>query len=278
MVLNGGHTFTQASLQDFVDCPRRFQLRYLMELPWPAVPTEPISENEKITQLGQRFHQMAHQRFLGIQSANIEASINDQELQEWWHNFEDFACTLINQKCVLLPEFTFTSSIEQSRIVAKFDLILACSENKFTIYDWKTYRSRPILKNLLRRIQSRVYPYLLTKVGADINRRIAIDPANVEMIYWFASYPEQAIRFSYNSSRFHADERFLTNLIETINGLDENKFFLTEDQQQCKYCVYRSLCDRGATAGEINGMDDFLDTPAAAEIEFDFDQISEIEL
>ena len=33
--------FSQGSLQDYVDCQRRFQLRYLMKLAWPAVDAEP---------------------------------------------------------------------------------------------------------------------------------------------------------------------------------------------------------------------------------------------
>jgi len=29
-------TFSQSSLQDYYDCPRRFELRYLSRLIWPA--------------------------------------------------------------------------------------------------------------------------------------------------------------------------------------------------------------------------------------------------
>ena len=36
--------FSQGSLQDYVDCPRRFQLRYMMKLAWPAVEAEPAVE------------------------------------------------------------------------------------------------------------------------------------------------------------------------------------------------------------------------------------------
>jgi len=37
MSLPTGFRFSQASLQDYVDCPQRFQLRYLAALQWPAV-------------------------------------------------------------------------------------------------------------------------------------------------------------------------------------------------------------------------------------------------
>ena len=33
--------FSQSSLQDYMDCPRRFQLRYLDRLIYPAAESEP---------------------------------------------------------------------------------------------------------------------------------------------------------------------------------------------------------------------------------------------
>jgi hypothetical protein len=39
--------FSQGSLQDYVDCRRRFQLRYLDQLAWPAVEAEPLLEHEQ---------------------------------------------------------------------------------------------------------------------------------------------------------------------------------------------------------------------------------------
>ena len=39
--------FSQASLSDYMDCARRFQLRYLLEQDWPAVESEPLLERER---------------------------------------------------------------------------------------------------------------------------------------------------------------------------------------------------------------------------------------
>ncbi len=38
-------TFSQSSLQDYMDCARRFQLRYIDQLNWPAINTETVVEN-----------------------------------------------------------------------------------------------------------------------------------------------------------------------------------------------------------------------------------------
>ena len=59
-------TFSQSSLQDYADCPRRFQLRYLDKLIYPAAETEPALENERHLLEGQLFHRLAQQFILGI--------------------------------------------------------------------------------------------------------------------------------------------------------------------------------------------------------------------
>ena len=33
--------FSQSNLKDYLDCPRRFYLKHVQRLPWPAVPQEP---------------------------------------------------------------------------------------------------------------------------------------------------------------------------------------------------------------------------------------------
>ncbi len=71
MTLPDDFVFTQNNLQDFVDCPRRFQLKYLLKMAWPAPISEPIEENDHLIQLGSQFHQMVHQFFLGIPEEKI---------------------------------------------------------------------------------------------------------------------------------------------------------------------------------------------------------------
>jgi hypothetical protein len=61
MTLPEGFQFSQASLQDYVDCPRRFQLRYLVNLDWPAVEAEPVLKHERHMERAGLFHQMVHQ-------------------------------------------------------------------------------------------------------------------------------------------------------------------------------------------------------------------------
>ncbi|MFN3492766.1 MAG: PD-(D/E)XK nuclease family protein, partial [Anaerolineales bacterium] len=81
------NTLSQSSLQDYHDCPRRFELRYLQQLAYPAIETEPALENESHQKEGEYFHRLAQQHFVGISSEQISKLANTENLQRWWENF-----------------------------------------------------------------------------------------------------------------------------------------------------------------------------------------------
>jgi len=53
------------------------------------------------------------------------------------------------------------------------------------------------------------------------------------------------------------------------------EFPLTEDEKMCRFCVYRSYCNRGAQAGQMDEAEAEMESEAAFDI--NFEQISEIE-
>ena len=66
-------------------------------------------------------------------------------------------------------------------------------------------------------------------------------------------------------------------MVKEIEALGEADFHRTADDARCKFCTYRSLCDRGISAGEIE-LGEVFDEPGSGEdFELDFDQIAEIE-
>src|SRR5512134_3855445 len=80
-------TLSQSSLQDYVDCARRFQLRYIERLSYPAVESEPALENEKHLQEGEYFHRLVQQYLIGIPAEQVAKLANTPNLQRWWENF-----------------------------------------------------------------------------------------------------------------------------------------------------------------------------------------------
>lgn len=87
MTLPDNFQFSQGSLQDFVDCHRRFQLRYLERLAWPALQTEPAIEAERHMRQGALFHRMVQAYLLGVPAESLAGLIQDEDLERWWGNY-----------------------------------------------------------------------------------------------------------------------------------------------------------------------------------------------
>ena len=104
-----------------------------------------------------------------------------------------------------------------------------------------------------------------------------LPPEKVEMIYWFADHPGQPERIAYSAQAVQDDETYLSELIATLQRLGEDDFPLTTDLRRCAYCSYRSLCDRGARAGDLDEMQVETDIAEESALNLDFEQIGEIE-
>ncbi len=269
--------FSQASLQDFVDCPRRFYLRYVLRVAWPAVAAEPVEEYERRQQLGQTFHRMGQQHLVGIPEVRLTPLAADPDLERWWRNYCVYRPAEMLPDTTRYPEVTLTAAIAGRRLLAKYDLIVVQPGLRVVIFDWKTSPKRNKPATLKARLQTRVYRYLLARAGAHLNGGQPFDPAQIEMIYWFAEHPEAPVRLPYDAAQYNDDEVYLTGLIEQILSLDEDAFLPTEDERRCAYCPYRSYCDRGVKAGALSEEEaETIEDVAELRLSFDFEQIAEI--
>jgi CRISPR/Cas system-associated exonuclease Cas4 (RecB family) len=242
---------SQSSLQDYADCQRRFQLRYLDRLAYPAEESEPALENERHMQEGEYFHRLVQQHLLGIPAAQIARLANTPDLARWWQDFsndKDLRDFLSLKDLRTYPESSLSAPLGSLRLLAKYDLIAGAPAGKFIIYDWKTYRKRPRNEWLASRLQTRVYRALLAKAGSQLNGGKLIAPEQIEMIYWFADFPSEPARFPYNATQFRRDWETLSKLAEEISSRQD--FPLTEDVSRCLFCPYRSYCNRGVRAGD----------------------------
>ena len=264
------HTLSQSSLQDYADCPRRFQLRYIEHLQYPAVESEPALENEKHQQEGEFFHRLVQQHLIGIAADKLARLAGTPNLQKWWGNYlaTDFALGGFT----LLPEFTLSAPLGSYRLVAKYDLIALKPGERAIIFDWKTYRKRPKTEWLAPRWQTRVYRALLVHAGAHLNGGEPFAPEQIEMTYWFADFPTDPANFPYNAALFKRDWDALTKLSQEIESASD--YPKTDDRQKCNYCPYRGYCDRGIRAGDI--ADAEAEMEAEELFDVNFEQIGEI--
>ncbi len=273
-VFPAGFIFSQSSLQDFSDCARRFQLRYLEQLSWPAIESEPQLENEKRQLEGQQFHRLAQQHFLGLPAEKIAGLANTPNLERWWNNFLTWQreSAAPSGAANLQAEFALSVPIGNARLLAKYDLLVA-DETGAKIYDWKTYAKRPRNDWLSARWQTRVYRAVLTMAGAHLNGGRPLDPGQVEMIYWFADYPSEPAVFRYDQKQYKRDAASILKAVEEIASATE--FPLTPDERKCNFCSYRSYCGRGIRASQLDLLESELETVPGSES--NYEQISEIE-
>jgi hypothetical protein len=271
-----GFQFTQSNLQDYIDCPRRFELRYLLQLKWPAVQTEPELEQENHLLQGQNFHQLIHQLILGLPVDTLTLQIDDPVLQNWWENYLQSE-PLAGIPGIKYPEFTLSASFEGFRLLAKYDVLAIEVGQKAVIIDWKTSRHHPSHHTLQQRVQTRLYPFLLVKAGIHVNGGQPISPEEVEMIYWFAKDPEKPEHFDYSHDQYQQDQEFLAGLVHEINQHKPGNFLLTPDEKLCRFCNYRSLCDRGIKPGSTMDWENEPEPGSEQPFRVDFEQIAEIE-
>lgn len=276
MPLPQSFQFSQSSLHDFETCPRRFKLRYLDRLRWPAVEAEPIAEAERLARLGQDFHRLVQQHLIGLEVETLNGYLASAEeaLQTWWQNYLTHRPKEL-AGAELHPELTLSAPLRDYRLLARFDLLAVLPDGDFWIIDWKTSRRKPQRDHLARRIQTRVYPYVLAQVGAAYNRGQPIDPAAIKMIYWYARFPDEPEQFDYSPQLFQRDEQHLSRLVEQIKRSD---FPLVESHQPCRHCVYRSYCNRGDSAGPLTELPAEAEPEAALDVlALDWEQIAEIQ-
>ncbi len=275
MPLSPDFHFSQSSLQDYLDCRRRFELRYLLKQKWPALHSQPALEQERHLLLGYHFHQLVHQHQIGIPEDRLASQLADPDLLRWWHNYIQ-ANPLAALPETRYPEYQLSAPVEGHRLVAQYDLLAVQTGERVVIVDWKTTRHRLPSAYLKRRVQSRLYPFLLCEGGAHLNRGEPFLPNQVEMIYWFPERPHQPERLHYSSDQFENDRLWLQSLIQQIDNLSLGSFPLTADEALCKFCTYRSLCERGVIAGDWTSSESADFEASETPIEIDFDQIGEI--
>ncbi len=263
-----GFIFSQSSLQDYSDCPRRFQLRYMEQLQWPAVETEPAMENERRQREGQLFHRMVQQYVVGIPPGKILGQVSSPNLRRWWDNF------LLNPVDLAgyaqHAEITLSAPLGANfRLTAKYDLIAIKPATEIILYDWKTYAKRPRDEFLAARWQTRIYRALMIQAGTLLFGNTPIEPEFLTMVYWFAEYPTQPARFPYSNAQYARDTNALDSLVDEI--ATSTDFPKTEEEKKCSYCIYRSYCDRKVTIGDNLFLED-----DPAELEINLEQIQEI--
>ncbi len=273
MSLAPDFVFTQGNLQDYVDCPRRFELKYLLRQRWPAAEVDDMVAFERHLQQGEQFHRLLQQSLLGIPPETLQPRIADAEVAQWFDTW--LANGLAGVPAQRWPELTLTAPLGKWLLLAKMDLVAIAPGGQALLLDWKTGAHLPRPERQAQRMQTLVYRYVLAQAGARLNGGLPIAPEHIEMRYWYAQQGGAVQRFAYDEAQRVADGKRLRSLVREIENRAE--FPLTTDERRCRFCVYRSLCGRGEKAGALEEWEgeeemalpaDALDIDALDEIAF----------
>ena len=284
-------SFSQSSLQAYVDCPRRFWLAYIEQLPWPAVDAAPVQQHEQLMRLGATFHRLVERTEVGMAPAKVAADLVPP-LSTWYdayvrHRPADLPSQFVEVERVLAVQDVAPrpSPLAPSfRLVAKYDLIAAEKDGRVVIMDWKTAKRRIAPGTLRQRLQTAVYPYVLVEASAAFPWG-PVKPEQVEMRYWFTAAPGQPVVFRYDAAQHAATGARLQQLLEEIlAGHGEADFPKVPDspanrKHLCAFCIYRSRCDRGEAAGDLDSLDDagdFFVANTAEAMPFSLDEVDEL--
>jgi len=260
--------FSQNNLQDYADCARRFQLRYVEGQQWPAVENEPLEQHERFMEQGSEFHLLVQRHLMGIPADQLTS--DDPLLRKWWETYLAVPPPDV-PAAVRLPEIQLSTPIGDQRFLARFDLLALDPGQRAVIVDWKTTHHRPKRETLAARLQSRLYPYVLVEAGSQLFGG-PISPEQVSLIYWFAESPSEPEVFTYNAALHQENRAYLSGLVADVMAHKTELWPLTDDTKLCQFCVYRSLCDRGEVAGDFRDVDFERDD----DFNIDLDSVEEI--
>ena len=232
-------------LAAFLACPRRFELRYLRQLAWPAAPRQ--EEDETRAALGRQFHQLVQRHFMGLPVD--EAAIGNARLRRWWRLFRQHRPELPPGR--ILTEATLSIPIGRHFLHGRFDLLLLGAKEgqpAAHLFDWKTGQAQDEA-TLRRDWQTRLYLALLAEGGGALwgeGAPPALQPENIRITYWYVTAPDSPRALPYSAAEHQQNWQELTAVVNQIEArLESGAWPLTDDLAQCRWCSYQIYCGRG---------------------------------
>jgi hypothetical protein len=276
--LPNGFTFSQSSLQNFVDCRRWFWLRHVENASWPPPATAFQAEQEARMRRGKEFHKLIQRYINGVPEPILTASISgadmDIELYTWWQRF-------LSRFGEQIPELRYaetglTGSLAGWRLMALYDLVVLKPDGSIDIYDWKTSEHKPKRQKLANKLQTKVYLWLIASRGRDLFPQWSGDVNSIRMSYWFADTQPEFETFTNSSEQFYNDGVYLSGLIQTATTLTKADFQPADEVGPCHYCPYPSYCNREIVLTDEQEEQETQEDTST--LNFDFNDIVMIEL
>lgn len=217
--------FSAASLQDYQDCPLRFELRYIRQLRWPA------REGTEAMETGNQVHRMVQQALLGFPRDLLPAVIADFETVDVLQLIDRLTSELGDAKRFV--EHSVSLRFNDVDYTGKFDLLYILPDNNALIFDWKTdLHFRP--ESFDDRVQTRLYLWMAQRLyGCPV--------ATLKVV----SLRDGRMRtIQADMAKISTYEREIDALVREITAIEPGAFQQTTDVVRCRYCTYKHYCRR----------------------------------
>lgn len=245
----------------FLICQRRFQLRYVTRLPWPAPPN--TASLTIAFERGEQFHRLLEQYFLGL-PVSLPAEADDR-FRQWWEDFQATPPAIPPGR--RYPEMSLSVPLGGHLLFGRFDLLVV-GDMTAHIYDWKTEREPRSAETLAADWQTRLYLALVAEGGAALGR--VIPPEQIAITYWFANAPQHSVTLHYDDNTHAQVWAELTAAVQRIERrlvAPTAIWPLTDDWAECARCGYRAYCGRHVPPVKVEEEAVLIDEAAEVELE-----------
>lgn len=212
-------------------------------------------ENQAHMDRGTSFHLLVQQHQLGLRG-DLLTSYSDPQLKEWFEQYLKYPP--VSHQWQRSVESQLSMPFLQYRLTAKFDVVVQSPQGEHVIIDWKTSQRKPNRLSLSHRVQTNLYPFLFFEVLKVAKPEL--QPESLKLIYWFTAEPEKTETFEHTATIHQQTKNGLISTVKIVEDCLEKGFPLTTDMNRCKFCVFRSYCDRGISAGSLADLDHDIDT------------------
>ena len=240
---------SQSALASFSRCARRFYLRFVMRLEWPAPLTGSEQEWERSLRRGEELHLFIEQAALGMDIAAMVREAGDTQLFRWYDSVIDYPPP--QPVGEVHTELELMVPLGDHRLVARFDRLIVSPQvdgSIIHIVDWKTGTPQDASR-LGRSWQTAIYQFVAVEVSDQLTTDGSpVAPANIGFTYWQAEAPQAPVVLAYDEDAHEAGRLRIGGAVEQIEQRisgGEESFERTTDLDACRHCPYRSYCERG---------------------------------
>jgi len=238
-------TVSKTALNVFDRCERKFWLRYGEDLNWPGPASDTSAMREEQMRKGKLFHDLIEQTAAGIAVDDFVADSDEQEIKEWWSNFQEHAPP-INDDDLVFTEAQLQMIVDDVLVTARYDQIIVRPDNSVLIVDWKTVNHpQEKFARLKTDWQTVIYPIVLKQSFKALPGLKDREIGKVDFMYWYAGTPENPVIFELSNADLEDFEQKLSAAITEIRSRTKrDDYGKTDLTKRCEDCPYAVLCDR----------------------------------